>query len=320
MSETTNTKCEWMTGAFTAVVTPFTANGSAIDAARFAEQIAFQAQAEDDGPGVNGIVVLGTTGESPTVTSDEADRVASLAVEQGHAHGLRVILGTGSNSTAHAVELQKWAADLGADGTLSVVPYYNKPPQEGQYRHFLAVADAADLPVMLYNIPGRCGTGLALETIERLASHPNIVAVKHATGSIDEARQLCERCPDLVVLSGDDPLTLELAKVGARGVVSVISNLVPGRVRRLLDAALEQDWPRAERLGEELQPLAAGIMSLATNPIGVKTALELLGRDTGALRLPMTPADDAARANCRLLLEATGLLARDKQAAAGKRR
>lgn len=308
MADPTTFKCDWMAGAFTAVVTPFTSDSSAIDETRFVEQLRFQASPGSGATGVNGIVVLGTTGESPTVSRAEAQRLAELAIEHGRSLGLRVILGTGSNSTAHAIELQKWAADLGADGALSVVPYYNKPMQEGQYQHFMRIADAADLPVMLYNIPGRCGTGLTIDTIERLASHPNIVAVKHATGSIEEAAKLCQRCPQLVVLSGDDPLTYDLAGVGVRGVVSVISNLVPGQVRELSDAILSENWSAAKSLHEELLPLAKGIMSLATNPIGVKAALELLGRDSGALRLPMTRADDAARASCRGLLEEVGLL------------
>jgi 4-hydroxy-tetrahydrodipicolinate synthase len=297
-----------MAGTFTALITPFMLDGFAIDEDRFAEQIAFQAEPGDGASGVNGILVLGTTGESPTVTRAEGQRLAELAVEHGRARGLRVILGTGANNTAHAVELQRWAADAGADGTLSVVPYYNKPPQEGLYRHFQEVADAADLPVMLYNIPGRCGTGLALGTIERLAEHPNVVAVKHATGSVAEAAALRERCPRLAALSGDDPLTLDLAKVGVQGTVSVISNLVPGRVRQLMDAANAGDWQTAERLNEELLPLATGIMTLSTNPIGVKTALELLGRDSGALRLPLVAASEQARQTCRMLLEATDLL------------
>ncbi len=308
MTDGATFKCEWMAGAFTAVTTPFTSDGSEIDLDRFREQIAYQAEPEPGRTGVHGIVVLGTTGESPTVTRPEAERLAEVAIECGRAAGLRVILGTGSNSTAHAVELQKWAADLGADGALSVVPYYNKPMQEGQYRHFQAVADATDLPVMVYNIPGRCGTGLTVETIERLAAHPHIAAVKHATGSIEEAEQLCRRCPDLVVLSGDDPLTFSLAGVGVRGTVSVVSNILPCRVRELVDAVSAEDWAWGQRLHDELLPLASGLMSLATNPIGVKTALELLGRDSGALRLPLTAASDHARENCRMLLAAMGLI------------
>ena len=203
-------------GAFTAITTPFTADGSAIDRDRLATQVAFQAQG-----GLKGIVISGTTGESPTLTEAEYKDLAKLATQHARAAGLLAIVGTGSNNTHHAAELQKFARSVGADATLSVNPYYNKPTQEGLYRHFMAVADAAPIPVVLYNIPGRTGVALAPATVERLNKHQNIVAIKEATGSLDSATEICLHCPDLSLLSGDDSLTLPFAAVGGMGVVNV---------------------------------------------------------------------------------------------------
>jgi 4-hydroxy-tetrahydrodipicolinate synthase len=277
-------------GTFTAITTPFTPDASAIDYARLDAQIAFQARG-----GVQGIVVSGTTGESPTLEHDEYRELLARAVASGHAHGLIVIAGTGSNSTAHAVAMQRLAAQAGADGGLSVNPYYNKPTQEGLYRHFMAVADASDLPVMLYNIPGRSAGGLTLETIKRLAAHPNIRAIKDAVGSVDFTAETCAQVPELAVLSGDDPLTLPMIAVGAVGVVSVLSNLVPDRTVALVRAALEASPAGAETAREihrELLPLMKALFT-ETNPIPLKAAMKLLGRDSGSLRLPMTPAGPA---------------------------
>ncbi|MCK4872208.1 MAG: 4-hydroxy-tetrahydrodipicolinate synthase [Phycisphaerales bacterium] len=304
----------WLAGAFTAVTTPFTPDGSAVDEDKLIEQIAFQANPHDphdpnhSDNGVHGIVVLGTTGESPTITDREARLIAERSIAHGRSLGLRIIIGAGSNNTAHAVELQKQAARMGADATLSVVPYYNKPMQEGLYRHFMMVADAADIPVMLYNIPGRSGVALTIDTIERLSRHPNIAALKHATGSVDEASRICARCEDLILLSGDDPLTWPLASVGITGAVSVIGNILPGRLRALIDAIHHGDWRGGQQIHFELAPLAAGLMSLATNPIGIKTAMRLLGRDSGVLRLPLTESDDAITGAVRELLVGAGLL------------
>src|SRR4051812_12224385 len=207
-------------GAFTAITTPFTENGAAIDYARLDEQIAFQGKA-----GIKGIVIAGTTGESPTITEGELESLAGRGIDAATRGGMLAILGTGSNSTAHAVHMQKLAKQLGADATLSVNPYYNKPTQEGLYRHFMAVAEAAQIPVVLYNIPGRTGVALAPKTVERLAKHPNIVAIKEATGSTDSATEIGLLAPQLALLSGDDTMTLPFASLGAVGVVSVVSNI-----------------------------------------------------------------------------------------------
>lgn len=289
-------------GCYTAIVTPFTADGAAIDNARLAEQIAAQAAG-----GVTGVVVSGTTGESPTLSEFEYKALAEKAIKVGRAADIQVILGTGSNSTHHAVELQKFAKAAGADAALSVNPYYNKPGQEGLYRHFMTQADAADLPVVLYNIPGRTGVALTPETVERLGKHPNIRAVKEATGSTDSCGEIAMRCPHMAVLSGDDGMTLPFASVGAVGVVSVVSNIVPARVVGLCAAFLENRWAEALRIHRELLALSKA-MFIETNPIPVKAAMRLLGRDSGMLRLPMTEARPETVASIRNVLKSLEML------------
>lgn len=282
-------------GCYTAIITPFGGDGQ-VDLARLRRHIEFQAAG-----GVAGVVPCGTTGESPTLSDAEWERVVAATVETARPLGLAVIAGTGSNSTHHAVELQKRAAALGADAGLSVNPYYNKPGQEGLRRHFLAVADAADLPVVLYNIPGRTGVALAPETIAKLARHRNIAAVKEATGSMDSASAIAAAC-DITILSGDDSMTLPFASVGARGVVSVVSNILPQPVQALCDACNGGQWDKARELHLQLFDVCRGLLSLETNPIPIKTAMRLLGRDTGTLRLPMTEGSEATVAAIRTLL------------------
>lgn len=289
-------------GTFTAIVTPFTADGKAIDFPKLKDQIAAQAAG-----GVTGIVVAGTTGESPTLEEHEYKELLTKALEWGRQHKLMVIAGTGSNSTAHAIHLHTFAAKLGADASLSVNPYYNKPTQDGLYRHFMAIADSAALPIMLYNIPGRAGVALTTETIKRLAAHEQIVAVKEATGSIDNASDVAIACPELALLSGDDPLTLPMASVGAVGVVSVLSNLLPARVAAMCNAFLSNKWDEALKIHRELSPLAKG-MFIETNPISLKAAMKLVGRDSGVLRLPMSPASDATVAKLKQLLTTAQML------------
>lgn len=275
------------TGAFTAVTTPFTADGRSIDFDRLKAQLEFQAAG-----GVKGIVVAGTTGESPTLEEAEYRALLDRCVELGRRLKLLVIAGTGSNSTAHAVGLQRHALSAGADGTLSVNPYYNKPTQDGLLRHFSAVAEAARIPVILYNIPGRSGVALTPATIEKLNGLPNIVAVKEATGSTDSASDILMRCPGLALLSGDDSMTLPFAAVGGVGVVSVVSNLAPAKVSALCAAFLAGRWAEALTLHRALFDLCRA-MFLETNPIPIKAAMKLLGRDSGALRLPMCDAAPA---------------------------
>lgn len=288
-------------GCYTAIVTPFTTDGVAVDETRLREQIDFQARG-----GVRGIVACGTTGESPTLEDDEHQLVIETAVEVGHARGLQVIAGAGSNCTRHAVDLQKLAFDLGADAGLQVSPYYNKPSQEGLYRHFMTVADSCPLPVMLYNIPGRCGVAISPETVARLSRHPNIAAIKEATGSMDSASEIRQRC-GITILSGDDSLTLSFAGCGSAGVVSVVSNLLPARVQALCDAFLTNDFARAQEIHRELFPLSKGLLSLDVNPVPLKAAMKLLGRDSGAVRLPLAEASREATARIGEILASVGL-------------
>lgn len=301
-----------VSGCWTAIVTPFTADGTEVDLERLRSQIAFQAQG-----GVTGIVPCGTTGESPTLTEAEHATVVETAVREGRDRGLKVMAGAGSNNTAHAIHLHRTVARLGADLALHVSPYYNKPSQEGLYRHFMAVADSAELPICLYNIPGRCGVAIHPETVERLARHPNIVAVKEATGSMDSASEIRARC-GITILSGDDSLTLSFAAVGSSGVVSVLSNIVPQQVQALCRAFLANDFVAARQEHERLFALARGLLTLDTNPIPLKAAMEILGRDSGALRLPMCRASDAAFGRIRELLQQTGIAGGTRGAGAGR--
>ncbi|MCE9619380.1 MAG: 4-hydroxy-tetrahydrodipicolinate synthase [Planctomycetes bacterium] len=288
-------------GCWTALITPFTADASQVDLPRLKEQI----RAQSEG-GVAGVVPCGTTGEAPTLTPDEHRQVVEAAVAAAKPLGLQVMAGAGSNSTASAVKLQKLVASLGADASLHVAPYYNKPNQEGIYQHFMMVADAADLPVVLYSIPGRCGVAILPETVERLSRHPNIAAIKEATGSVESAREIRRRC-SLPILSGDDILTLDFAQAGAIGVVSVVSNILPAAVRSLIDACLAKDFIQARTLHEAMLPLSRGLLALDTNPIPVKAAMQLLGRDSGALRLPLVKAAAPALKSIAALLKEAGL-------------
>jgi 4-hydroxy-tetrahydrodipicolinate synthase len=290
------------TGAFTAITTPFTDGGGEIDFGRLEEQIAFQAKG-----GIRGIIIAGTTGESPTLSETELEQLARRGIDLARRHGMLSVLGTGSNSTAHAVHLQRLAKDLGADAALSVNPYYNKPTQEGLYRHFMAVADAARIPIILYNIPGRSGVALTPATVERLNKHPNIVANKEATGSTESASEISIRCPDMALLSGDDSMTLPFASVGGVGVVSVLSNLVPAKVSGLCSDFLANRWEKALTLHRELYDLAR-TMFLETNPIPVKAAMRMLGRDSGSMRLPMCEPQPATLDAIRRAMDVHKLL------------
>jgi 4-hydroxy-tetrahydrodipicolinate synthase len=278
-----------LSGAYTALVTPFTADGAAVDLDRLADNVRHQAAS-----GIAGVVPCGTTGEAPTLTDEEHRMVVEKTVATARPDGLAVIAGAGSNNTAHAVHLHRFAQAAGADAALHVCPYYNKPNQEGLYRHFMTIADSCGLPVVLYNIPGRTGVRLTADTIARLAAHPNIVGIKDATGSVDLASEVAVRT-DLAVLSGDDPLTLPIAVVGGVGVISVVSNLVPERVSAVCRAFLDGDWDGARARHDDLLALSKGLLTIATNPIPIKTALAILGRDTGALRLPLCEPDAQTR-------------------------
>ncbi|MBL9119483.1 MAG: 4-hydroxy-tetrahydrodipicolinate synthase [Phycisphaerae bacterium] len=285
-------------GAYTAIVTPFSADGSSVDFARLEEQVRFQGQGK-----VTGVVPCGTTGESPTLSDEEQREVIATTLRVARPLGLQVVAGAGSNNTVHAVEMHRYAKSAGADASLQVSPYYNKPSQEGLYRHFMTIADSCDLPIMLYNIPGRCGVAISPETVERLSRHPNIKAIKEATGSMDSASEIAQRC-GITILSGDDSLTLSFAACGSQGVVSVVSNLVPATVQSLCDAFLGDRFNEAKRIHRELFRLCRGLLTLDINPVPVKTAMRILGRDSGVLRLPMVgPGKDVAAKIGELLAE-----------------
>lgn len=279
------------TGNMVALVTPFR-NGS-FDRNAFATLIERVIAG-----GASAVIPCGTTGESPTLSHDEHDEVVRLAVETVDKR-VAVIAGAGSNATAEAVRLTKAAAEAGADAVLSVNPYYNKPTQNGMVAHFRCVADATDLPIVLYDIPGRCGVGLDQGTVATLAEHPNIQAIKVATGRVEDVTFLTTHT-DLAALSGDDTLTLGMMALGARGVISVISNLLPGHMTRLVHAALEGDLATARAAHNQLAPLMA-TMFIESNPAPLKAALAKIGLMANELRLPLCPI--SAESNAQLELD-----------------
>jgi 4-hydroxy-tetrahydrodipicolinate synthase len=294
-----STKGEAFAGLSVALTTPFK-NGE-VDYEVFRQQIEFQISA-----GTTCIVPVGTTGESPTLSHPEHERVIAFVCETA-ARRIKVMPGVGSNSTAEALRLTKVAEAAGADAALQVAPYYNKPTQEGFYQHFKAIAEASGLPQCIYNIPGRCAKNIEPETIARLAEIPNITMVKEATGSLDQASSILTTT-NLTVLSGDDSLTLPLMAVGARGVISVVGNIVPKDMIALIQAADRNDLAAAREWHRKLYPLCRDMLGLSTNPIPIKAAMKLLGRDTGEMRLPMTPLESQQEASLRKTLTAYGLL------------
>jgi 4-hydroxy-tetrahydrodipicolinate synthase len=293
------TRGEAFAGVSVAIVTPF--RDGEIDWPALRAQIEFQVQA-----GVTAICPVGTTGESPTLSHEEHERVIAESIQIA-AGRVKVMPGTGSNSTREALRLTQWAARKGADAALVVAPYYNKPTQEGFYRHYQALAEAVGIPICVYNIPGRTGKNIEPETIARMAELPSIALVKEATGSLDQASQVLA-LTDLTLLSGDDSLTLPLMSIGGRGVISVVGNIVPGDMIELCRALDAGDLAAARRWHRKLFPLCRDMLGLATNPIPIKAAMRLLGRDTGELRMPMTPLDEAAEGKLRRTLSAYGLL------------
>ncbi len=286
-------------GLSVAITTPFKDGQLDVDALR--KQVDFQVEA-----GTTCLCPVGTTGESPTLTHDEHERVISEVV-QAAAGRIKVMAGTGSNSTAEAMRLTQWAAKEGADAALLVSPYYNKPTQEGFYQHYKALAEACGLPLCVYNIPGRSAKNIEPETIARLAELENIAMVKEATGSMDQASQVVGMT-NLTVLSGDDSMTLPLLSIGGSGVISVAGNIVPHDMISLLNAFNAGDMAEAQRWHHKLFALCKDMLGLATNPIPIKAAMQMLGRDTGDLRLPMTPLDDDGAKKLRSTLTSYGLL------------
>ncbi|MBW7908185.1 MAG: 4-hydroxy-tetrahydrodipicolinate synthase [Kiritimatiellae bacterium] len=287
-----------LAGTFTAIVTPFTRSGE-VDYSRFKELIEFQIEG-----GVEGIVPVGTTGESPTLDYEEHERVVEVSVEVARKR-VKVIAGTGANSTSEALKLTKHALAAGADATLQVTPYYNKPNALGMTRHFSAVADLG-LPVVLYNVPGRTGKEIPIEVVVELSKHPNVVAIKEAAGSVDRVSQIRTRC-DLTVLSGDDSLTLPMMSVGGSGVISVASNVAPRAVSDMVRHALAGRWSEARAMHLKYYPLFADLF-MDTNPIPVKTALAMMGRIEDAYRLPLCELSEGLKKRLEATLRAVDLI------------
>jgi 4-hydroxy-tetrahydrodipicolinate synthase len=295
----TNRKGSDFAGVGVAIVTPF--RDGALDVETLKKQIEFQISS-----GSNFLVPVGTTGESPTLSHEEHERVIGQVIQLA-AGRCKVMAGTGSNSTAEALRLTKRAAKEGADASLQVAPYYNKPTQKGFYEHFKAIAEEVGIPHCVYNIPGRSAKNIEPETIARLSELPNITMVKEATGSLDQCSQILNTT-NLTVLSGDDSLTLPMMSIGAEGVISVAGNIVPTALIEMVKAAKSGDFQTAKILHHRLFPLCRDMLSLATNPIPVKGAMKLLGRDTGELRLPMTELEPDQFESLRKTLKNFGLL------------
>jgi len=294
-----STRGEQFAGLTVALITPFRGGDVDFDALR--RLVDWHVE-----QGTDCLAPVGTTGESPTLDHEEHERVIAAVVERARGR-IKIVPGTGSNSTREAIRLTRFAKKAGADGALMVGPYYNKPTQEGYYRHFAAVAEAVDIPIVLYNIPGRTGSNILPETIARMAEIKNIVGVKEATGSLDQASQIAA-LTDLTILAGDDSLTLPLLSIGGRGVVSVVGNIVPRDVKALIEAFEAGRIEEAQRWHRKLFPLCRDMLGVATNPIPIKAALKLLGRDTGEMRLPMSPLDSAGEGRVRQTLTNYGLL------------
>lgn len=287
-------------GTYTALATPF--RDGAVDEPALRNLIREQIAA-----GVDGIVPCGSTGESATMNHAEHQRVITISVEEA-AGKVKVMAGTGSNNTAEAISLTTYAKKAGADAALLISPYYNKPTQEGHVAHYRAIADAAGLPLFVYNIPGRTGVNILPETIAKMAEHPMIVGVKEASGSLDQISRIIQLTDGrMTVLSGDDSLTLPLIAVGGHGVIAVVSNIVPGKTVAMVRAARAGDFETARKLHYELLPILQ-VLFTETNPIPVKAAMAMLGKCGPELRMPLTPITEPNRKRLEAVLREHGLL------------
>lgn len=286
-------------GTFTALVTPFTPDGKHVDYDKLRELVEWQIQ-----EGIDGLVPMGTTGESPTVSHEEHDKVIAEVVKYANKR-VPVIAGTGSNCTAEALRLTQAAKDAGADACLAVCPYYNKPTQKGLYEHFKAVAQVG-LPVVLYNIPGRTGINLTPQTVAELSKLPNIVAIKEATGSLDQAAEIAALC-DITILSGDDNLTLPMMAIGAKGVISVLSNAAPKKVLGVTQAALKGDFEAARHVHKK-NVFFVKALFMEANPQPVKKVLELMGKCSATVRAPLTECSDETIAVLKTRMQEHGML------------
>lgn len=287
-------------GSLVAIVTPF--SKGKFDEKAMAALIEFHIA-----NGTQGIVPCGTTGESATLTPQEHERVVAVTVDVVNKR-IPVIAGTGSNSTDEAIIFTKHAKAVGADGALLITPYYNKPTQEGLFRHFEAVAKAVNLPQILYNIPGRTSINMLPDTTARLSQIPNIIGIKEGSGSLQQVSEIIHRSkPGFLVLSGDDPLTLPMMALGGKGVITVTANVAPSDMSNMVSAALKGDYERARTLHFKLTPLF-GVLFLETNPIPVKAALAMMGKMSEEVRLPLTPLADEYRPKLREALKQAGIL------------
>jgi 4-hydroxy-tetrahydrodipicolinate synthase len=295
-------------GAFTALVTPFTAEG-AVDEPAFRRLVQWQLLA-----GIDGLVPCGTTGEAPTLTPGERERLIAASVEvaadRPSRGRVRIVAGTGTNDTAATIAATRRAAELGADAALVVAPYYNRPDARMLEAHFRAVADEGDLPIVVYNVPSRTGTNVDAGTFLRLAEHPRVVAIKEASGNLEQIATICRDRPrDVAVLAGDDAWTLPILALGGDGVVSVASNEIPAELVALCDAARAGDWEEARRIHARWLPLFLGNFRGAPNPVPAKAAMTLMGLlDGDAVRAPLLPLDPDATAALAVTLRSLGLV------------
>ena len=286
------------TGSIVAMVTPF--KDGVVDYDKLEELVDYHVE-----NGTNAIIPCGTTGESPTLTHREHGEVVGKVIEVSNGR-IPVIAGTGSNNTSEAISLTRHAKEAGADGSLIITPYYNKPTQQGLYDHYKAILDEVDIPIIIYNVPSRTGVSISPETVARLFEFKNIVAIKEATGDIDQASQILNLC-DIIVLSGDDSLTLPIMSVGGKGVVSVVANILPREVSELVSSILKGEIENSQRLHKSLFPLCKA-MFIETNPIPVKTAMKLLGRLNGEMRLPLCNMSKEHERQLEGVLEEHGLI------------
>ena len=286
------------TGSIVALVTPF--KDGEIDYEKLGELVEFHIANS-----TNAIIPCGTTGESPTLTHREHGEVVGKVIEVANGR-IPVIAGTGSNNTSEAVSMTSHAKEVGADGSLLITPYYNKPTQKGIYEHYKAVLKEVDIPIIIYNVPSRTGVSISAETVARLYEFDNIVAIKEATGDLDQASQISNLC-DITVLSGDDSLTLPIMSIGGKGVVSVLANILPREVSELTSSFLKGDIENAQRLHNRLFPVCKA-MFIETNPIPVKTAMKLLNRLNGEMRLPLCDMSEEHESQLKKALEENGIV------------
>lgn len=286
------------TGTIVALVTPF--KNMVVDYDKLEELVEYHIE-----NGTSGIVPCGTTGESPTLTHNEHEKVITKVVEKAKGR-IPVIAGTGSNNTSEALRLTKYAKEAGADSALMITPYYNKPTQEGLYKHYRAIAEEVDIPIIVYNVPSRTGVSIFPETVARLYELKNIVAIKEASGNIDQTSQILKLC-DITVLSGDDSLTLPILSVGGKGVISVVANILPREISEMVSSFLGGKVEESQKMHKKLFPICKA-MFIETNPIPIKTAMKLLGRLNGEMRLPLCEMGNAHEKQLLDTLKEYGLI------------